>query len=597
MGAREIVDYIINLGGNVRPQVDAHIAALKRLGDEAGKTAKSLNNSAGLAMFETLASLLTQVGGSTAQVGIIASSAARPVAVLSKMFGASGVAAVAMGAGLTIALAATVKLFSATNEWIGSMTKVRKELIDQGYLTSASAQGLVDYEKAATRLSVATDKLSVTVADALAPSFTEATNAGTGFFRWLDKLAQKGVELNKTYGELGEKLLYMNPVGAALLEQVGGSLADAGATNDTRVAKVKGARDLLAPLPEIRGEQMLAITQKMNFAPGFQGPILPQAEIDAAGVEKKREQERNREAGERLQEQIDAAYEAMLEATRETLQKIAEAETKLMLQDLDAAAKAATEARRAREEQARIDAKDTADLAAYEQQRKAASQQSQATFASAFTGADVGSIASSAGGGPWGAVFGAVASGAARDQLQGLFDQVDEIYKDLPKEIGKLASDLVPSLIRAAPEMAAAFTVIGPAVVKELILAAPEIFAALLDALQDLPRAFAEAISDALSVEIGGREVGLGNLDTDGGAGRTIGGAAAGFLVGGPVGAVVGGAIGGLTGGGKNKKNGGGGNGITINNVTAPNARSLMRELRQLQGSYGYGESLDPVTL
>jgi len=224
-------------------------------------------------------------------------------------------------------------------------------------------------------------------------------------------------------------------------------------------------------------------------------------------------------------------------------------------------------------------------------------QADMALLASTTTGTDVGSLVSGAGGGPLGAVFGAVASGAAYDALEGLFDQVLEIYTDLPEEIGKLSSKLVPDLIRAAPEMAAAFTVLGPAVVKELVASAPEIFSAVIDALLDLPKAFAEAIADVFSLEIGGKEVGLGNLDADGGAGRTLGGAAAGFLVGGPVGAVIGAGIGAATGGGKNKKNGGGGNGITINNVTAPNARSFMRELRQMQGSYGYNESLDPAAI
>lgn len=80
--------------------------------------------------------------------------------------------------------------------------------------------------------------------------------------------------------------------------------------------------------------------------------------------------------------------------------------------------------------------------------------------------------------------------------LQGLFENVLDIYTNLDTMILGVLEGVLPEIIEAIPDLIAGFATIGPAVAVALVEAAPEILASLILAIVELPIAFALAIAD-----------------------------------------------------------------------------------------------------
>lgn len=582
-GSARAANSILSLGSKAKDATKAidqmaatAKASVKSMADDLSKNAKGLNNNQLLAQFETLSSLLVQVGGGASQVGILLSSLARPVATAASVFGGMTLAIGGATLGLGLLAVGTRAAINATEQWIYDSIEVRQKLIDQRDMTVDVARNLVEYAKATDKLETESAQLRVEIADKLAPAFQELTDAGTGFVRMLDDM-QDGTNdvdtrfsaLIQTLGGLAGNNVVLRALGVGLE-----NLAKEGSYSTVQYDANYGPR-----LPTNFDERELKRLRSYGEGPEFDpGAAFAHREAEREKAENEAEAAARKEAA--AIEEAWNIYHAMQDDIRgliRDLDKIANDSPAAVFESAgiryraDEAAKAAAQA-----------IKDEAQLAQYEAAAKAQRTQGLNAAASAFTGADVSSIVSTAGGGPWGAVFSAVAGGDSDEMLEGIFDQVMEIYSDLPEQIGVLAGELVPSLVRAAPEMAAAFTVLAPSVVAELIKASPKIFEALIDAILDLPRAFRDAFSEmfnlfgetADAVGVDGRRQRRTQVQPAGDMGSRGGS----WIPAAPQSSR------------SSRARTGGGGGINIGQIVAPNPRDLVRQLRQIQGPYGYNE-------
>lgn len=625
MATREIIDFIINLGGNVAQGANAAANALDRLGQSAKKTAQTIANDLGkaarsqnqnqlLAQFESLSSLLIQCGGAASQLGIAMSTAARPTYLFASQAGAAGVALLAIPAAAAAAVLGINTLARAGESAIETLQKMgRIDLIEAEQLRE-----LKDYRSAVDDFTASLAALKAQAGAAAAPTAARNVSAaslllqgdqeawgavleglttpfggGPGPALRLQELANSRTaevvaeeqarrdfmrETETTMRQMEDEEKIKKDQKTAAPAAIAKRIADEEAAANKRIAASKREQ---AAMEEAWGLYRSMLTDIRSISLEFDKAAKdnPAAVFQRAAIEKaakENEYKRTLEAMAGFKD-LEKAHK---EAVEDALGKIDDADFIMNRVRYD--------------KHGNIIAERALRDPAYDARMLG-------TAAAVAGGTDVGSIVASAGGGPVGMILGQIANGGAYDAIQGLFDQVLQIYTDLPKQIGRIVGDLVPDMVRAAPEMAAAFLVLSPAIALELVKAAPELLDAVVDAVLSLPEAFARAIVDALSFQIGGREVGLGNVDPSSRGAQIAGGAIAGAFLGGPVGAVAGAALGAYTGrkGGGNSKASRSrqSGGVYIGQVVAPNPREHIRQLRQLQGSYGYGYDLDPAAV
>ena len=588
MAAREIVDYIIGMGGNLQQQATAATGAVDRLGASARSTAQSIGGaladsakkvqrSSLVSEFETLASVLTQVGGNVSRVGTVTASLARPVAILAGAVGGTALAATGAAAAFGLLSLGLIKGVSAAYSYTNSMIATAEELKKLKAITSEQTRDLDQLSISAHNLDVELKKLKVGVAEDMAGGFDKMNEAMTGSVRLMNDIrsgaSDAWTELARFIAEL-DKVGNKGAIdtGIRLLTERGQGAPDYAGIYGPQLPTNYDAEQL---------ERMRALGAGPEYDPIAVGNLRRQQAAAAERAQAKKERA--------LNDEIQAALQAD-QIWSEVYQRHVDAGLMMtaLAQDLEREAAAAAQA-----EQDALDA--------FDARNRAQRESMFSSVASAASGGGIGALASVAATGPAGVIVGLLAGiEDLGGQIEDLFDQVLDLYTDLPRHLGKIVGEVVPDLIRQAPEMAAAFMVLTPAIALELVKAAPELLDAVVDAVLSLPEAFARAIVDALSFQIGGREVGLGNVDPGSRGAQIAGGAIAGAFLGGPVGAVAGAALGAYTGrkGGGNSKasrSRQSGGGVYIGQVVAPNPREHVRQLRQIQGSYGYGYDLDPV--
>lgn len=481
------VDYILNIKGNASKALDELKTKMSAFAAESGKIARAMNQNQNLAMFESMASLFAQMGGTISQVSIIATTAARPLTVLSKMIGGAGMAALGATVGIALLAAGVVKATTATMGWISEMGKLRAKLIEQGWLYTDDARNLVDYEKAMERLSVSSAKLRVELADKLAPAFQELIDAGTGFVRTLGDM-DSGAET--TYGSISKLLqtigtgLAVTPVGAAAFSWGSAikSYADTGQpSNERNFVDPQAVRALLAPFDPYM--------EDIWNNDAIYGPTQEQMEIGGQITQEKEKKQREAKA---LQDELDRSYDAYKEAWQEAMQKIDQAITKQVVEEWDEAAK---------------EAKAAADKA-----KEAAQKQKEIM---SFSGGLGGTLQNT--GNP---VMQAIATVlnpvrlvadgfgmlvneifSLDDLLGSTLDNALRVFGELPEEIFNIFGLLLPRFIRAMPEIVSQFILLAPAIVWELVRASPIILGAMIEAILQLPAEFVRQFKEAFNLD------------------------------------------------------------------------------------------------
>lgn len=502
------VDYILNLKGNASKAIDDLKRKMEDLGKRSNDLAREMNKNQNLAMFESMASIFTQFGGTISQVSIIATTAARPLTVLSQIIGTGGMVAVGSAASIALLAAGMVKATSATMAWIGEMTKLRKELVDNGYIANGHASNLINYERATERASVATDKLKIEIADKLAPAFQELVDAGTGVVRMLGDLDTTS---SSSYGSISKiagflsVILAPTPAGAALASWSKGIRGFAAGGQDSNAKYYDRFNPLLSPLAP--GSQYTDFSGRgISGESGgvFVGPTQNDLEVGGDIIRErdkaKREAEaRKRKAESDLLEEISRAL-AMADKEKELIDRRVKAQIEtndMMLQIYYDGIEFQKETEKIIKEM---------DKATRDFQRNYA-----ASDKISMEGGLEGVVTSAAGGGsgilgPIGVTVGLF--NALVDELFNLPDLINQtldnalrVFLDLPELVFELAGLVVPRIIRAIPEIVSGFILIAPAVVWEFIKAAPIIFSSIFEALFQLPEEFIRQLKDAFQPE------------------------------------------------------------------------------------------------
>jgi hypothetical protein len=607
----QVVDWILNLKGDFLTKAAAAKTALRDLGAAAADNAKKLNQNQLLAQFESMSSLLIQVGGDVSQLGIIMSSAARPVATLTKTLGPLPLvlAAVPLAAvGMTMALRGIV---DAAQEAEDRLKKL-------GVVTAQSAsQELKDYKLAASSLGVELDKLKVALGEEVAPALTTMTQFLTvgiqKFGEFKDKvsdvkevvqqLADVGIFFT-TAGTLHAAMAGMSTFGAqpapsVSLQQSGIGLAGEasrkvaeGQANylkgvEQRSQEFEDEIELIREERRVKAEQLRVDKERLEHAKRLEAEESRMAA---------RERERLFEESERIRGEIAEALARQLAGIQGGLDVISPGAmgtrmgqisqmTAGMNFNSSVTAAASVAAQAAVKTVLEEETFGRAPSSNFKVDPMGAN-----ALGSAFSGGGLGGVLGAAGAGPWGMVISAAAEGVVNDALEGLFDSVMKLVKTLPDQMGELIGKIVPDMVRAAPEMAASFAVLAPAIALSLVENAPALFSSLIDAILSLPQAFADAAAKSLTPSF----LEGGNGNRGGRTGAVIGGIA-GFAFGGPLGALVGGGLGAAAGNAAQRsQRGGGGGGIHIGQIVAPNPREFIRQIRESIGSFGLGETLNP---
>lgn len=523
MATNAVVTYILNVKGGFKQEIDAATKALEKFGSQFGKTAKDLQRNQLLSDVEAMFSILTQMGGSLSQIGIIASTSVRPLYTLYKAFGdqagaasastaalvantiAANAGAIAIGGlalGVTALAYGTIKAITATQDWIAEQTKLRSALVEQGYLTNNDARALLEYERALDRGVRASEKLNIEIADKLAPAFQELTDASTGAKRALSDFAG---ESTTSYGSISRLVQVLGgmsrsvPLLAAGLEFSG--LAESGRQQDLKTRLAPDAvRMLTAPLAFGDG----APVDYKGISSSFVGPTQAQLAIGGEIVRQREKDEREAKqkrdkAESDLMEEISRAL-AMNEKEKDLIEQRVKAQIAINDNLLQGYYEGIEFQKETKEIIKRME-KETADF----QRDYAASDKI------SMEGGLEGVVTSAAGGGagilgPIGITLGLF--NALVDELfnlpnmiNGTLDNALRVFLDLPELVFDLAGLVVPRIIRAIPEMISGFILIAPAVVWEFVKAAPIIFSSIFEALFQLPEEFVRQLKDAFKFE------------------------------------------------------------------------------------------------
>lgn len=430
------------------------------------------------------------LGGTFADLSDIVLDMGSEVAEVATSLGGLTGATVGVAGGLAILTGAAVLVTKATKEWLDESVELRKELVQQGVLTKQDAAGLVEYGDASKRLTTQLSLLQVEIANELAPAmeyFLDILTGGVSKVRDFVDLYQEfdGIEaevrkLGDGWSQLADIIDYNVGVaedfwaimkvistggGSLVIDKVsammgGGGPEELAAAGRATQSDVAYTGSIYGPTPE----QLLAIDQAR-----FDAQKKAAAEGRSAGIF---------EGGGSV-----AELEASIEFARywqaeviPALNQIAD-DTQIASDDLQASW---------RDMLASIEATGPSFLE---------------TAQGITTGLGTGSVSGFLG-----------ATGVAVDPVSALvmeliglikdpsalfelFGEVFDTYMNLDDWVSSLVTGLIDNIIANLPEMAAAFTVLGPAVALALVDAAPALFAAVIDALFELPSAFADAIA------------------------------------------------------------------------------------------------------
>jgi hypothetical protein len=605
------VSYAVNMTGNLAQQANQGAAAVQNLGNSANKAMPHLGGltmqqSNMVSQAETVISMFGQMGGSISQVSILASSGIRPFAMLSAQIGLATAAAAGLGAVAGIvAVAALFKLTGTALDLAAAAGEAGDELRELGYLTAEQSSFANQMEQSTAALAVTQDLLTVRLASSaevvgtlhhayvgLWASLADGVTTIGNVYAGLVDLHREVVRGTPVVGEYAAEWLDligpgggnvgMNPLLNAALK----ALADRGKEAADELERANRAKDELL----IYGPEAPA-----GMLPGaIYGPDLP------AGMSIYGRSPRPTKAGA-----AEPGYEALVGSIGQVSGRGFLPETMTGFDGLLASLRATVEVLESRVNPA-LD-----EMASATEAQLAATARAQGgvgALGAALSG-DMNQVVG----------FGLEQAGLAGDPvmmatsmilqalpnlqetLGGLFEQVFDTYTNLDDIIGGIASELVPEMIRALPEMMASFVTLAPAIVAELIVAAPLIFEAVIDAIVELPSAIANAIVDVLDP--------FGVVHTTGKGERNPTGSKVGAVIGGilgtpfgPPGVVAGAVIGAQVGGGLE----GGGRGrvelssrtsrggpVVIHNHIAGDVRQSSANLRRAQGTYGWNETLE----
>lgn len=507
MPVSAVVNYVINIQGNASQAITQLQQKLSNFGATAANISKQMQQNQNLAMFESMASIFTQFGGTISQVSIIATTAARPLTVLSQIIGTGGMVAVGSAASIALLAAGMVKATSATMAWIGEMTKLRKELVDNGYIANGHASNLINYERATERASVATDKLKIEIADKLAPAFQELVDAGTGVVRMLGDLDTTS---SSSYGSISKiagflsVILAPTPAGAALASWSKGIRGFAAGGQDSNAKYYDRFNPLLSPLAP--GSQYTDFSGRgISGESGgvFVGPTQNDLEVGGDIIRErdkaKREAEaRKRKAESDLLEEISRAL-AMADKEKELIDRRVKAQIEtndMMLQIYYDGIEFQKETEKIIKEM---------DKATRDFERNYA-----ASDKLSMSGGVSGVVSSASGGamnmGPVSLVidlFNSLVDDVFNidDLLNHTLDQGLRLFADLPEEIFNIAGLLIPRFFRAMPELISNFILLAPAIVWEFIKSAPIILSSVIEALLQLPGEFVKQFAEAFQLK------------------------------------------------------------------------------------------------
>lgn len=470
--------YVLDMKGNIKQALADVQDGLKRVGAESDRLRDIGSNGAELfgeffgEWIESAYQLADATGELATAVG--------------------GFTGIAIGAATATAVVAAGAVFAAksTKDWLDEVVELRKQLVQQSVLTKDEAKNIEEYEKASKRLTAQLNLLQVELGNELAPTFTYYLDVLVGGISKVDQMVSSFGGLEEALRKQGEDWKQLADIidynkGAAddflavmkVISTGGGSLvADwasglMGSTDDLAAAgratqsDVPWEGSVYGPTPE----QLLGIDQDR---------------FDRA-VEKALEKRQGTEFGFGVPGSVEE-MEASIEFARywqaevvPALQQIA-GDTQVASDDLQVAWRDL--------------------LASIEGTGPSFLQTAQGITSGLGTGSVSGFL------GATGVAVDPVSAlvleliGLIKDPsaLFELFGEVFDLYMNLDEWVGALTTGLIEQIISNLPEMAAAFTVLGPAVALALVDAAPALFAAVIDALFELPSAFADAIARTL---------------------------------------------------------------------------------------------------
>ena len=476
------VDYILNVKGNASRAVEDLRSKVSGLGEAFAESARQAQRSPLISSFETLSSVLTQFGGTTSQVGILASSLARPIATLAGAVGGTTLAVGAAAASFALLSAGLLKGISTARNWTTSMIDVGTGLVSQREITRDQIQNLEQLSVSASRLETELAKLKVSVADDMAPSFTRMNEALTGTVRLMREL-RDGSE--SVLGVLAGIIAIADKNPGNAIKAIVDSLIVGGRGG------VEYDANYGPQLPTNYDEKQLERLRGMGAGPEYD-PIAVGNLRRQQAEEQRRLAEENAEDQKRLADELQAAYEEKQQAIAQTLQKISETETKLMLQDWSQAARIA---------------KDAANAA-----KEAAQKQKEIM---SFSGGLGGTLQNT--GNP---VMQAIATVlnpvrlvadgfgmlvnevfSLDDLLGSALDNALRVFGELPEEVFNIFGLLLPRFIRAMPEIVSQFIYLAPAIVWELVRASPIILGAMIEAILQLPAEFVRQFKEAFNLD------------------------------------------------------------------------------------------------
>lgn len=470
--AQATVLYLVNVGGNAVRALGEMGDALKRVGHESDRVKSGL---------EKTGSLMGGVFGDLADVTVDLGS---EVADLAMKVGGLGGAAIATVGGMALLTGAAVFVAKATKEWLDGVVELRKELAAQGSIVGGASAGLVRYEVASDRLDLALSRLKVSLADEIAPAMAEVLDATSALANVVSTLSSGVGELA---GAFDKALVSAGPLGAILSSTAGiggaalGALAGYGSMGDIPFTTFG---------PELPAGFELDQTQRIRGM-GAE-PTLEQLQAGRMNQAMQRLAANKAQAAAYAQLPGPSTLAAIAKVGAggqgssifESGETVDELDAQFWQQQFDAWLSTPAQALEVASEELLTGAK-----------KFQFSAEGVAGLSAGLSGGGVSGVLSAAGGGPIGAIVSAIV-GALKDPtiLSGLFNQVLEIYTDLPSMLTGVLEGVIPNLIRQVPELMAGFATLGPSIVVSMIEAAPEIFAAVIEALLTLPKAFADAI-------------------------------------------------------------------------------------------------------
>lgn len=521
MATNAVVTYILNVKGGFKQEIDAATKALEKFGSQFGKTAKDLQRNQLLSDVEAMFSILTQMGGSLSQIGIIASTSVRPLYTLYKAFGdqagaasastaalvantiAANAGAIAIGGlalGVTALAYGTIKAITATQDWIAEQTKLRSALVEQGYLTNNDARALLEYERALDRGVRASEKLNIEIADKLAPAFQELTDASTGAKRALSDFAG---ESTTSYGSISRLVQVLGgmsrsvPLLAAGLEFSG--LAESGRQQDLKTRLAPDAVQMLtAPLAFGDG----APVDYKGISSSFVGPTQAQLAIGGEIVRQREKDER-----EAKQKRDKAESDLMEEISRALAMN--EKEKDLIEQRVKAQIAISDNLLQGYYEGIEFQKETDAIVKRMEKETDAFERDYAASDKLSMSGGLTSVVSTASGGavnlGPIGIVVGLFNSLVDElfnlpDLLNTTIDNGLRVFLELPDIIFDIAGLIIPKFIRAIPEFISGFILLAPAIIWELIKAAPIILSSVFEAILQLPYEFVKQAMDAFKI-------------------------------------------------------------------------------------------------